>query len=766
MTTKTKTLAAAATLVAMTIALALCNGTGMPDNIPPSNDTSHQAPTPENGKTAGATGSLSSLPERAAAPTTGRSATSGGLTVQVRYADDDSAATDVIVLVARAGTRSLFTAERLATDANGMAMFADLSPGRMAVTTNRSLGDFETVEVSAGAKTTLTIRLVGVTVTGIVVNHTGTPVAAAVVETMPPMAMRAETVAVTGAHGRFRIRALRPAFLIGARAEGLGSSDNQLVMSGDPATDLKLVLAATGGVVEGLVVGVDGVGALQPVANAVVQVGEQPEIGRTRNPPFAAVVRTDSEGRFRAIGIAVGVQSVQVRANGFAPWLGTSKVLSGQTTAVRVQLQQGATIHGIVRTADGSPVARASVSVGSYANPLLRSGTYSNADGRFVLSDLPAGRVTVKANHDQRGKGITTVTTIEAEITTCELQLSRGFELHGRVLQQDNQPVAGCNVTCSWSGSHRLTTTDSLGRFTIANCTDGMVSFRVEGLGIERLRRAGIDPRAGDVELRVRSVGKPGATITGIVLDPHGQPLTDLLVLAGRAGQSVLHRINATTGPSGRFTFSPVVPGRWYLTIVTKNHPDFGRGPIELAANATQDIGVIRLAIGGTLRATIRSGSASGVQFRARRRDGGAPGGTVKLGVGQLASTRLNPGEYDLTVSGNGTAEQTIPFVIRDNEVTRFELSLQTGVRQRFVIVVPTSATAGDAINLRVMLGEQHVRSRLAGRATNAEDKPRKTRVWLVPGDYTATVTCGKLRAVLPFTVGIEEGPALPLKLK
>jgi hypothetical protein len=27
-------------------------------------------------------------------------------------------------------------------------------------------------------------------------------------------------------------------------------------------------------------------------------------------------------------------------------------------------------------------------------------------------------------------------------------------------------------------------------------------------------------------------------------------------------------------------------------------------------------------------------------------------------------------------------------------------------------------------------------------------------------------VTCGKLRAVLPFTVGIEEGPALPLKLK
>lgn len=765
MTTKTKTLVAAAVLMTMTMVLALCTGTDLPSSLPPGNDGPPQAPVPETATATGAAGSIASWPERAEAPTTGNVATSGSLTVRVRHAEDDSAATGVVVMVAPAGTQSLLTADRLATDANGMAVFA-VSPGRMTVTTNRNLGDFETIDVSADAKAELTIRLGGVTVTGMVVNQTGTPVASAVVETMPPLATRAEAVAVTAADGRFRIRALRPAFLIGARAEGLGCSDNQLVMVGDPATDLELVLAATGGVVEGLVVAVNNLGALQRVPNAVVQVGEQPGIGRSRNPPFAAVVRTDSEGRFRAIGIAVGAQSLQVRAIGFAPWRGTCKVVSGQTTTTHVQLHNGATIQGIVRTADGTPVARASVSVGSYAKLLMRAGTYSNADGSFVLTDLPAGQISVQASHDQRGKGTTTVTTTEGEITACELQLSLGFQLQGKVLQQDNQPVAGCNVTCSWPGTNRLTTTDALGRFTIANCNEGMVSFRVEGLGIERLLRAGIDPRAGDVELRVKAFGKPSATITGIVLDPHGQPLAGLKVLAGRAGESVLQRIDATTRPDGRFTFFPLVPGSWYLTIDTDNHPEFGKGPIELSADDTQDVGVIRLAIGGTLRATIRSGSASGVQFRARRRDGGPAGGSVQLRAGEIASTRLNPGDYDLTVSGNGTAEQTVGFVIRNDEVSRFDLSLQAGVRQNFAIAVPANATAGDTINLRVMRGDQHVRTRLVGRATGSASKPRKTMIWLVPGDYTATVTCGAFRAVAPFTIGAEEGPAVPMQLK
>jgi len=341
-----------------------------------------------------------------------------------------------------------------------------------------------------------------------------------------------------------------------------------------------------------------------------------------------------------------------------------------------------------------------------------------------------------------------------------------GFALHGRVVTQNNKLVAGCRVTCSWPGTNRLVRTDEHGRFTIANCTEQLVSFRVEGDGIERLHQAGVDPGAGDVELRVQAVGEPTATITGVVQDPLGQPLGQLEVKAGRRGQSILDRIAVTTAADGRFTFTPLVPGDWYLTIATEDHPELGKGPVVVGANDVQDVGVLRLAIGGTLQATVRGGDAAGERFRVRRQDGEPSGGSTEHDGGVLQSSLLNAGAYNLTVTGNGTAAQTIAFAIKDNEVTRFDVTLQQGVPQQFEVVVPARAPKGEAIRLRIMRGSELVIAKLVSRATGAPRPPIKANVCVAAGDYKVVVTCGAMTVSQPISVGTQEGPVVRVSLQ
>ena len=74
------------------------------------------------------------------------------------------------------------------------------------------------------------------------------------------------------------------------------------------------------------------------------------------------------------------------------------------------------------------------------------------------------------------------------------------------MLREGDTPVVGASVFGSWRGGRGSAKTDVHGRFAIANFSQGMVSFVVNGPGIEELRQQGIDSRAGEVELRVRSV--------------------------------------------------------------------------------------------------------------------------------------------------------------------------------------------------------------------------------------------------------------------
>ena len=433
-------------------------------------------------------------------------------------------------------------------------------------------------------------------------------------------------------------------------------------------------------------------------------------------------------------------------------------MVAGQTSTVQVHLEPGATVRGVAQDAHGAPVARAGIRVGNWSDVMTLSQVWSDGDGNFEFTDLPAGEVEILASHDSAGRASLRVVASHEVVTTCALRLTRGVVMRGRVLTEDGAAVTDARVTASWSGGLGLADVDDEGRFEIDGCAADEVSVRVEGPGIERLLKTGVDPYL-PVELRVRPVPEPSARLSGMVVDLLGRPLGDASVFVGREGQSVTERLHVVTAADGRFSFGPLRPGRWYLEVNVPDSPRFEHGPIELEAHARHDHGSIRIGSGGTLRAKLSGSDPSGVQFRARSLDGGASA-EMQLGAGELTSPLLTAGKYELLVFGNGVAEQTVPFVVRAAEETRIDLSLERGVRQGIEIRLPSGFAPGDAIELAVRRGEESVRRRTLRPSADAK---ARMEIWLTPGRYSAAASFGPRRAEESFTVGSEEGTAVLL---
>lgn len=758
MTVNSKILGAAILLLLLAIPLAVAWPPAAPGPAP-------DAPPARAHPAGAALADTSPTPAASAgAPGAGRTelraapAATGALAVRVQHAADRAPAAGVAVIAWPARTHRLLTAQRRVTDRDGTAEFDELPLGRWHVATDRAPDRIEIAEIRAGANELL-VSLAGVTLTGVVTDLAGSAVAGAVVEIAPVTGgTRAEPVATTGPDGRFRVRGVRVPGLVGARAAGHASSECAVLMEphGDPV-EVRLVLPAAGGVVEGTISGPDG-----PIAGAAVQVGPWIAAGGMRSPPQPAVARSDAAGRFRAIGVPAGRQEVRVRAAGLAPWLGACTVEEHATTSLHVPLQRGATVRGVVCDADGTAVAGASVAVGEHVDPFTWHPTRTRDDGTFLLADLPPGDVELAARHEQAGKGSLRVRAEADAITTCELRLARGVVLQGRVVFDDTgEPVAGASVVIVPGAGH----TDATGRFAIGNCPEGRTfSLTVYHADVEPQRFMDVGPRAGGVELRVRRLAAADASIHGLLVGPDGRPRAGVAVQAGRGGIGFF-RADAVTGQDGRFGFERLLPGDWWLTVATAGHPEVRLGPLAVAPGAVHDAGTLRLAIGGTVRARLLAGEPTGVRFQVHGRTQ-RHFAELQLDAGGLTSGPLDPGDYELAVFGAETAEQTVPFAVRAGEETQLELRLLPGVRQR-IEIAPGAApggTADDRVHVVVRRDDELVRRR--EHHVRTDGRPCAAELWLAPGSYSLTATCGTAEAAARFTVGALEGPPVRVELR
>lgn len=766
MTTKTK-LATAVVLVlaASWITWFQLDGAGTGSRVPPSAQAEPARSTVEGGVSDAPATTTPLDRERVAAETIPTVSRTGRVLVRVRYSDDQQPATGIVVRLHRSGSDPRFESSRATTDANGTALFEGTQIGRMYVDCgNRG----QSIDVVAGPTTEVDFELkVGIQVTGVVVDAAQAPVAGAFVE-VAPMARAdsfPEVVAITGADGRFAARACPEYCLVGARAPGHAASLVKFV-SGKPGNtaELRLVLGKAGGSVDGTVADANG----SPVADAIVIVGtgELSGItGRDHIPPFAALARTAADGRFFATGVPVGEQSVRVRSPRFAPWEGKCEVVAGTDVAMPIVLERGGVVHGTVRSARGDAVPRCSVESGSW-NDITHYRTLTAADGSFELTGLPIGQLRIRAQHDDLGKAEQQVGTSADSVAVCDLDLSRGFELIGRVVEESGQPVAEATVEIFEEGAttarwFAFTRCDSQGRFVAANCpVTGRITINVRAKDCEELRIFDVDPRTPDLEFRLRRVAPSTVRITARVVDPDGRPVANASVFAQRKDASGSSGLGATDN-DGRVELGPIPPGTWIVCVHSSDYPEF-TSERELAANSTWDLGLITLIHGGRARLVLPELSPPLAYFVVTGVDGRRASGSISDETGGRRTSVLAPGDYLLSVSGKGIAATAVPFSIRAGDETPVDIRPEPGVVQQFTIDVPSNMK-GLGVRLAIRRSGAFVGQAWASLATT---RPLTTEAWLGSGEYTVHAEANELRGSAAFTVATTPGPSVRLTLR
>ncbi|MEM7201352.1 MAG: sigma-70 family RNA polymerase sigma factor [Planctomycetota bacterium] len=692
----------------------------------------------------------------------------GGLRVRVVRAGGELPAAGVTVSLYRSGADSRVGLRRSRTDDDGLASFPELRPGGVVVFGDR-FGSGRRATIMAGEIAELEMSLPqGMRLQGVVVASDGTPVEGAAVEcAMPALLGRDPAVlARTGSGGRFTIfDAPRPC-MIGARAAGHAASFMQLLYPESGTTaEVRIQLGGPGGVVAGRVVDPKG----KPLANVLVVVGNGPLQGLNSmafdRRPLPALVHTDADGRFVAVGLDEGEHPVSARHPDFAPWRGGCYVVDYTTSELRIHLVAGATLRGVVRDGAGAAVHEVDVAIGAWGE-IEHYRAQSAADGTFALRGLPAGELTVAAEHDELGETTRVVRVATGAVTDCELVLSTGLVLSGRVVDAAGEPVANVAIELNADATrdhahwHAFVRTDAAGVFTVPNCPqERPVRGRSQTSTIAPVSWPEIDPRRSPIELRVQRVGPPTSRIVGVVVGPDRRPIAGARVSARRADVSFYVSEDARTDPSGRFDIGPLAAGSWELIVRAERWPGLEVPAQTIAAETTWDAGLVELTLGGSARIRV----VGDLKPRLMVFDTRSNGRWMLRGDRDPVTTpALTPGVYRLLVWGGGAAAAARPLEIRAGEVTDIEMPTSQGVSQRFEFAVPPGAVARGATLYVHQNGERLVEEWVPAKV----GEPWEAELSFAPGAYEITASARQLRARYTLTVGSLAAAPVHLQLR
>ena len=308
-----------------------------------------------------------------------------------------------------------------------------------------------------------------------------------------------------------------------------------------------------------------------------------------------------------------------------------------------------------------SPVRRAQVRATSPDTRSARLST-TDADGRFELKDLPAGRWTISATKggfvtQQFGQrhpfeSVEPIELKDGQRFSANFTLSRGSVITGRVSDEFGDPITGARVQVLRSqvqqGRRRLAPIPNNAQ------TDDTGSFRVFGLApgeyyvAASLQAAPQDssdnpvayaptyfPGTGNVvdaqrisltlgteQSGINFVLQPvrAVRVSGTVVDSNGAPSQAILNLtpAGFGDEGGLLLGNpARVLPDGTFTMLNVVPGDYMLTVTGRPAgnatPEVASTPITVG---TEDLAGVSVATGkgGSIRGTVIADSNGKVQ--------------------------------------------------------------------------------------------------------------------------------------------------------
>jgi protocatechuate 3,4-dioxygenase beta subunit len=363
-------------------------------------------------------------------------------------------------------------------------------------------------------------------------------------------------------------------------------------------------------------------------------------------------------------------------------------------------------IRGRVVAADtGQPLRKAFVRVSS---PDLREGRVASTDaeGRYEVKELPAGRYTLNATKGsfvslaygqlrpfEQGKPLEIADGQTLE--KVDFALPRGGIITGRVVDEFGEPVADTQVApmryVSQGGrkrlqpSGRMAMTNDIGEYRIFGLPPGQyyISATMRGamgmmMNVQSDDRSGYAPTyypgtANTAEaqkitlglgqtlndINVTLIPTRTATISGTVVDVQGRPFPGGMVMIvqrqGAGGFSM--NTGGMIRPDGTFTTGGLAPGDY--TLQANGMP--GAGGFDMTEYATADVSIAGDDITGVRLVSLRQSTLSGrIVFTDQRAASTMRGAAVRL----MASPK-NPEEFSPFAGGPGRVNDDFTFEIK-----------------------------------------------------------------------------------------------------
>ncbi|WP_435155101.1 MFS transporter [Amycolatopsis sacchari] len=202
------------------------------------------------------------------------------------------------------------------------------------------------------------------------------------------------------------------------------------------------------------------------VAGAVVTVTgiDGTQVGRARS---------DESGAYALDGVSSGTYTLIVTAPGFQP-AAASVTVNGLGVVHDFVVLGGGVVAGTVLRSGGAPVADTAVLATDGTGQVVGQATTAH-DGKFLLTGLPAGEVTITANVDNHRPHAVTVLAGAAEPAEVELVVEAVGVLHGTVTGPDGRGLANATVTISDSQGQPAgtTLTDDEGHYELHDLEPG-----------------------------------------------------------------------------------------------------------------------------------------------------------------------------------------------------------------------------------------------------------------------------------------------------
>lgn len=223
----------------------------------------------------------------------------------------------------------------------------------------------------------------------------------------------------------------------------------------------------------------------------------------------------------------------------------------------------------------------------------------SGPDGSFAFTGLYDGRVTLAVGAVPGWLGPKEV-TIEPDQDAVLITLRRAAAIGGRVTDEEGRPLRGVRVTVwqrtAQGGRQNGTATGADGSFRVEGIpAGGTIAVTAGPITIgdvvyEAARRDDVRPGTLDLVLRLTA----GRGIRGIVVGPDGEPVTDAMVEAVDADDTLARLIGgrliaASTqlrGGSNAFVLGPLKAGEYVLSARPLKGPYSVSEPIRVISPA------------------------------------------------------------------------------------------------------------------------------------------------------------------------------------